>query len=50
MRFQLAKCVKPNKQTMSAKTIPIAVSVQLEMNVLVEIPSQKTKICQTAPT
>jgi len=41
MRFQLANCVKPNMQTLSAKTFPVAVCVKLEMNVWVENHSQK---------
>ena len=41
MRFQLAKCVKPNMQTLSAKTFPVTVCVKLKMNVLVENHSQK---------
>jgi hypothetical protein len=50
MRFQLASCVKPNMQTLSAKTFPVAVCVKLKMNVLVEIHSQKAKMSQPEPT
>ena len=50
MRFQLAKCVKPNMQTLSAKTFPVAVCVNLKMNVLIGTTSQKAKICQNEPT
>ena len=55
---QIAKFSRPDsplmsqrsKKTLSAKTFPVAVCVKLKMNVLVEIVSQKAKICQTAPT
>jgi len=50
MRFQLAKCVNPNVQTLSAITFRVANCVKLKMNVLVEIHSQKAKRCQTEPT
>ena len=43
MRFQLAKCVKPNMQTLSAKMFPVAVCVKLKMNDLTEIGSLKKR-------
>ena len=49
MRFQLASCVMPNVKTVSTKTFPVASCVNLKMNVLVVIPFQKAKTCQTEP-
>ena len=44
MRFQLANCVKPNKQTESVKKFSVEFRAKLKMNVLVEIVSKSKNL------